>query len=75
MEMSEAEFTKYLLGLSLGKPVADALLKIDDARIVKPVVASCIDTWAKKYGVSPLDLIDEIADMMYAVHSNETEEE
>ena len=69
------EFIRYLIGIKRGQPVVDALLKIDDPLVIKPVLCASIDTWCKKYGVDPIELVTEMLDAIVSVHEKDGEDE
>lgn len=73
--LSGEEFARFLMGATMGRPIMDALIKIDDPIVVKQVLCASIDTWCMKYEEDPVALMEDMLDAMRAVHAEEDEEE
>lgn len=73
--MDENEFMNFLTGMVQGKPVNDALLKIDDETVLKSVLCASIDTWCHTHGGDPIAIVTEMLNAMVSVHEKDNEEE
>lgn len=73
--LSGEEFARFLMGATMGRPVMDALIKIDDPLVVRQVLCASIDTWCINYGENPVELVEDMLDAMRAVHNEEDDEE
>ena len=73
--MDENEFMHYLMGMVQGKPVNDAISKIDNEAILKSVLCASIDTWCHTYGGDPIAIVTEMLNAMVSVHEKEDAED
>lgn len=73
--MGENEFMNFLMGMVQGKPVNDAISKIDDEGILKSVLCASIDTWCHTHGGDPIAIVTEMLNAMVSVHEKEDNEE
>jgi len=69
----DEELRNYVEGLTKGRPVFEALMKIDNECVVKSVLCASIDAWCVAHGVDALNLIDEMANAMYEVNEQEND--
>lgn len=73
--MSEKDFMTFVLGMALGKPVNDAISKIDDETVLKTVLCASIDTWCHAHGGDPIAIVTEMRNAMVSVHEKEDAED
>lgn len=73
--MDENEFMNFLTGMVQGKPVNDAMLKIDDETVLKSVLCASIDTWCHTHGGDPIAIVTEMLNAMVSVHEKEDAED
>lgn len=73
--MNENEFMNYIMGMALGKPVNDAISKIDDEVILKTVLCASIDTWCNTHGGDPIAIVTEMLNAMVHVHEKDDVED
>lgn len=73
--LSGSEFARFLMGATKGRPIVDALVKIDDPLVARQVLCASIDTWCGAYNEDPIEFVEDMLEAMRAVHSKDNEEE
>ena len=71
--MEPEEFMKYLLGMTRGKPVCDAVMEIKDLGVLQSVLCASIDVWCAANNENPVELLEEMLEAMKAVHTRDEE--
>ena len=73
--MEPEEFMTYLLGMTQGKPVCDAVMEITNRGVLQSVLCASIDTWCIANNEDPIELVEEMLDSMRHVHARDEEED